>query len=56
MTNNKVTFLLDNPEQNIDNFRFTDIVSFNFSLTVDPQDALPRGKGDVHSMVLAYTR
>ena len=56
MVNNKVTFLLNNPEENIDNFRFSDIVSFNFSLTVDPLDALPKGKGDVHSMVLGYTR
>ena len=52
---NKVTIQLWNNDHNLTMFRFPDIVSFNFTLTIDPQDIIPRGKGDVHSMVVAYT-
>ena len=51
---NKVTIQLWNTDHNLTMFRFPDIVSFNFTLTIDPQDIIPRGKGDVHSMVVAY--
>lgn len=34
--------------------RFPDIVSFNFTVSIDPDDKLPRGKGDVHSAAVGY--
>ena len=51
---NKVTIQLWNTNHNLTMFRFPDIVSFNFTLSIDPGDIIPRGKGDVHSMVVAY--
>ena len=35
-------------------FRFSDILSFNMTFVVDPDDKLPKGKGDVPSMIVAY--
>ena len=42
MTHNPLTFVLNNVEDNIDNLRFSDIVGFNFTLTADPNDKIPR--------------
>ena len=38
----------------IDRFSFPDILSFKMTFTVDPDDNLPRGKGDMPSMIVAY--
>ena len=39
---------------NMATVRFSDIISFNFTLSIDPNDTLPRGKGDVHSAAVGY--
>ena len=33
---------------------FPDMISINFTLTVDPDDKMEKGKGDVDSMVVGY--
>ena len=35
-------------------FRFPDILSFNMTFVVDPDGELPKGKGDMPSMIVAY--
>ena len=35
-------------------FSFQDVLSFKMTFTVDPDDNLPRGKGDMPSMIVAY--
>ena len=33
---------------------FSDVISINLTLSVDPNDEMEKGKGDVHSMVVGY--
>ena len=47
-------FYIELQTQNFSMFRFSDILSFNMTFSVDPNDVLPKGKGDVPSMVVAY--
>ena len=37
-----------------DGIMFSDIISINLTLSVDPNDEMTKGKGDVHSMVVGY--
>ena len=48
-------FYIELQTQNFSMFRFSDILSFNMTFSVDPDDVLPKGKGDVPSMVVAWT-
>ena len=47
-------FYIELQTQSFSMFRFSDILSFNMTFSVDPNDVLPKGKGDVPSMVVAY--
>ena len=47
-------FYMKLENENFTMFRFSDIISFNMTFVVDPDDELPRGKGDMPSMIVAY--
>ena len=47
-------FFMKLENDNFTMFRFSDILSFNMTFVVDPDGELPKGKGDMPSMIVAY--
>ena len=52
--NATTSFFMKLENDNFTMFRFSDILSFNMTFIVDPNDELPKGKGDMSSMIVAH--